>query len=192
MKLHILLFAIILGMCAVVIVAFLVGEVPFTETTSESGEIAKVYMGHGFDHPDFPTMQASGSGAERHAKVLWLGWAYGMLSIGFFLTLLAFGSRKNGSIGPLKKPILIIGIAYAAVFTMMVLSYRGYMNEDTHELFLSFPQPTAWMLFGVWLVPMAFIVVYMRTFDSWTLTEADIERFHALVAERRKLDQDEN
>ena len=193
MKLPWLLFALLLGMCAVVAAAFLIEEVPSIEKPAETGQgTVKEYLGHGFTHAEFETMNAAGPGAERHEKVLWLAWAFGMLEIVFFLTCLAFGGRKAGKVGPLARPIVIGGVVYAAVFTLMVLSYRGYMNEDTHALFLGFPQPTAWMLYGLWVFPFFFLLLYIFIFDRWTFTDEDLARFHEILAQRRANEADES
>ena len=186
MKLPYLLFALLLGMCGVIVAAFMIDEVPYTEAVPEAGgESVKTYLGHGFTHPEFETMQVGGDGAERHAKVLWLGWGFGMLQIAFFLTCLAFGSRKHGRVGPFLKPIAIAGVIYAAIFTMMFVAYRGYANEDSHALFLALPIPTAWMIYGVWIFPLFYMLLYMYHFDSWTFTEEDQAEFDRLVAARR-------
>ena len=186
MKLPHLLFALLLGMCGVIVAAFMIDEVPYTEAVPEAGgEAVKTYLGHGFTHPKFETMQVGGDGAERHAKVLWLGWGFGILQIAFFLTCLAFGSRKHGRAGPFLKPIAIAGVIYAAIFTMMFVAYRGYANEDSHALFLALPIPTAWMIYGVWIFPLFYLLLYMYHFDTWTFTEEDQAEFDRIVAARR-------
>lgn len=193
MKLPHLLFALLIAMCAVVVAAFFIEEVPYVDTPGEDGGPAvREYLGHGFDHPEIPAMQAGGPGEERHARVLWLGLAFGLLEIAFFLTCLVLGGRKNEKFGPLLRPIAIAGVIYAAIFTAMVVTYRGYAGEDVHATFLAFPTPTAWMIYGVWFFPMFYMLLYMYIFDSWTFTEADAERFREIVAARRKAEAGES
>ncbi len=187
MKLPHLLFALLLAMCAVVAAAFFIEEVPYVDTPGEDGGPAvREYLGHGFDHPEIPAMQAGGPGEERHARVLWLGLTLGLLEIVFFLTCLVLGAKKNEQFGPLLRPVMIAGVIYAAIFTAMVVTYRGYAAEDTHTLFLGLPTPTAWMVYGVWFFPFFYMLLYMYIFDRWTFTEADAERFSEIVAARRK------
>ena len=45
------LFAILLAMCLVLVVAFLLGERPY-EDVETAGVTERVYRGHGFDHPN--------------------------------------------------------------------------------------------------------------------------------------------
>ena len=37
------------------------------------------------------------------------------------------------------------------------------------------------MLYGIWLTPVAFCVLYVMRFDSWVMSEADLARFRKLV-----------
>ncbi len=60
------------------------------------------------------------------------------------------------------------------------------MHEDTHVLFLSFPRPTAWMLFGVWPFPIYFMAVYYILFDRWYYTQEDEKHLEEIVARRRQ------
>jgi hypothetical protein len=36
----------------------------------------------------------------------------------------------------------------------------------------------------VWLVPLAFMLLYLFTFDTWTYTAEDRKRFERLLAEQ--------
>jgi hypothetical protein len=186
MKLPYLLFAILLAMWAVIATTFVIGETPSVEMISEqTGEASRIQLGHGFTHPKFATMQSSGNGAARHERILWFGWAFGILQIAFFVTLVVYGGQKNGRLGPLKVPILVGGLLYAATFTAMVYAYQGYMLEQTHAMFLSLPVPTAWMIYGVWPVPLVFMFLYMFTFDAWIFREEDLTRFEEILAEKQ-------
>ena len=187
------LFAFLLGMVALVATAILfVEEVPFEEVLGEDGSVvSRTYQGHGIGHPQFSTMLIGGSGADRHEKILWLGWALGVLEIGFFVACLALGLRKAGKVGPAKVPLAIGGIGFAIVFTFLILSYRGYMNEAEHALFFSLPLPTAWMLYGIWFFPVFFIVLYVVTFDTWNLTHDELERFQEILKAKRAQDPEE-
>ena len=180
------LFAILLAMCAVVAATFFIGEVPTEDVVSEkTGETVQVARGHGFTHPEFKTMQSGGNGEMRHSRVLWLGWAFGMLQIAFFVCLLAFGGQKRGQLGPLGPPLIGGGILFAAIFTAMVYSYNNYMLEDQHAMVLSLPIPTAWMIYGVWPIPIVFMALYMFTFGSWTFREEDMTRLKSILAEHQ-------
>lgn len=184
MRLDLLLFATVLGMCAVLVGAYLIPERPVEDVVQADGTVAQVVRGHGVPNPAVGTMLAGGEGAARYENVWWLGLAFGLLQVVFFVGALAFGANKKSGLGPLKVPFIVGGIAYAAVFTAMVLAHRSYAASDTHSLFLGFPIPTAWMMYGVWLVPLVFMFAYLFLFDSWIYTEEDRNRFERLLAEQ--------
>lgn len=189
MKLPWILFALSLSMCVLLGVVFSIEEEPFEEVASEDGTtVEKVYKGHGFPHPEFPAMQAGGPGAPRHEKILWLGWVFAILQVAFLVTCLALGASRKGRVGPFAVPLALGGLLMAAVFTFLILSYRAYMTEDSHSLFLSLPRPTAWMVYGVWGFPVFFMLLYILTFKRWFMTEEDLERFREIVAAKRRDD----
>lgn len=173
-------------MCGAVAAAFIVGETPYTDSEpDETGAVTRTYSGHGVAHPKFETMLAGGPGAERHSNILWVGWAFAVLQTLLFVSLLVFGMRKKGEHGPAIVPLLVGGAVFAGIFTMLFLSYRGYMNDGDPSLFFPLPKPTAWMIYGIWFFPISFVFIYRRYFDSWYLTDDDMERFNAIVAERQ-------
>lgn len=191
MKLPGLLFVILLAMCGVVGISLIVGETPSTEILSaETGKVVRTPSGHGIAHPKFATMQSGGDGMARHQPVLWLGWVFAMLQIALFISLLAYGGEKQGRLGPLKVPLLVGGVLYAAIFTALIYSYYQYMQEDKHAMFLSLPIPTAWMIYGVWPIPMVFMFAYMLTFDRWVFRPEDRRRFEQLLADSDAVNRD--
>lgn len=170
MRLSWVLFFLLVAMCSSVVYVFTLQEVP---------------DGHGFSHSKYETMQSGGDGAERHFSILRIAWWLGSLMIAFFVGLLALGMRRKGRLGRRKWAFLLGLGLYLAVFALMVSAYRGYAESETHALFLSFPGPSAWMLYALWPVPLYFVVTYMFFFDHWVLKEEDLKRFHQLVAARR-------
>lgn len=173
-----------------VLLAMVIGETPVVVETiaPEDGPAMQVEtpLGHGFEHPEYPTMQMGADGEARHSRILWVGWFFGASQIVLFIATLALGMRKNGGLGPIKAPLLAGGAVFAIIFTLMVLSYRDYMLGEDVSLFWGFPVPTAWMVYGIWIFPVFFVVLYMRAFGAWYLTDADCERFDALLAEAKR------
>ena len=185
------IFAMLLAMCAVLGIAFMTPQVPFEDVVTEDGGTERVIMSHGFEHPLFPTMERGGPGAERHEKTLWVGWAFAIICILFFISSLLLGAARHGELGPVKVPFAVGTAIFIAIFTALIFSYHGYMNEETHELFWSFPKPTAWMIFAVWPFPLFFMIVFYLQFDSWHFTKEDQRRLEEIVANRRKATTEE-
>ena len=168
MKIAVFLFALLIGMCLIL------GYVLMTEEPSE---------GHGIPHPEFSTMLRGGDGATRLAPVLWAGWLLGVFQIFFFVGLLAFGVQKARRF-PTESRLLVIGaLIYAGVFTWMVLAYNGFARTANPELVLSFPLPTAIMLYGVGFTPLIFIVLYLVRFEPWVIDDDDLNAFLEKVDE---------
>ena len=99
MRIHWVLFGLLLAMCGVVGYLLLLEETPFEEVVADGGNVEKEYFGHGFPHPEFPSMNAGGPGEARHEKILWPGFAYGVLTLLIMAAMLAFGIRRDEKLG---------------------------------------------------------------------------------------------
>ena len=172
MRIPVAIFAILVALCGVVLVLATLHEPPDSR---------------GIDHPEFETMRQGGS-TERHDSVVFWGWLYGTLSIALFVAVMALGLRRRGRLPPGSRRALWTGLGlYSLVFVLLVLSYRGYVEPGADRaLFGSFPRPTAWMLYGLWPVPLVFALLYMKNFDRWVISEDEVAEFEQLVAESRR------
>ena len=101
----------------------------------------------------------------------------------FMVTCLTLGVRKRSQ---RRGPFLVVGALFVLLFTLLILSDAAYARGESERLVLSFPLPTALMLYGVYGIPVLFMVIYTVKFDSWILTPEDIERYHKLVKEKRE------
>jgi len=186
-KLHWVLFACSVGMCICVAAAFMIEERPSKEVVNaETGETETVYLGHGYKHETFTkTMSVGGDGKARHEHIIWLVWALGALICTFFVTTLAFGVRRNEKTGAFGKPMIIGGILFVGTWTMLMLSYNKFMNgEGVGETFLLLPKPTAWMVYGIWFVPLFFIISFIINFEKQYWNKEIEEEFNAILARR--------
>ena len=170
-RLSVLLFVILLALLA------LVGSLWFAEETANQ---------RGMVHAQYPTMLAGADGDVRHGHMLGRIWVFMVLQACLFSGLILLGLRRRGAFPGLK--LLSLGIlAYLGVITMLVLSYGASIDAGAlRPLVLSFPAPTAWMLYGVWTVPAVFIVLYVARFDQWVFSAADQKEFNELVNRSRK------
>ena len=184
MKLPVFMAAIMLGMCAVLVATFFIEE-PYEESTDESGVTTRTYQGHGLPHPEHAQMSVGGSGAERGEDIFWLAFIFGALQIGFFVACLCFGLRKEGRVGPVCKLLLGGAVAYYLVWVGLMLTYRTYMHADSLDTFLGQPIPTAWMLYGIWPVPVFFGFVFVFGFKPYVWNEESEAAFRKIVEEKR-------
>ena len=140
----------------------------------------------GVDHPVHSSMKHGGSGEARHAGVLWLNWGFGVLSIIVFATLIAIGARKGLSLRGLGPWLWLTTIACVLALTFVVLSYRSYMSETSHSLFLALPPPSAVMLYMLLPAAALLTLLYVIGFKKWILTEEDFETYESLLADRQR------
>lgn len=186
MKVQGLVVACCLALVFVLIAAFTIEEKPGVEMVdSESGEASISYLGHGFEHPDYSTMQRGGPGKERHDHILWLGWFFGVVVCTLFVSLLAFGARRNDEVGSIKIPFTIGGVIYVLIWSAMIWSYRGYMNGDTESRFLLLPIPTAWMVYGIWLFPAFFIVLFVVKYEEYFWNDESERKFNEILEAKK-------
>lgn len=180
MKAPWIVFSLLVALCVVTGYILFLEEVP-VEADARAGSGA-IYLGHGFSHDRFASMDQGGDGAERHEQIFWPALAFGVLQLILMAALLTFGARRGERLGPLALPIAIGGVLWALVFSMVMFSYRHYMGEEAHELFLSLPRPMAWFVYAFWPFQMIFVAIYVVTFKRFLITEEDLERFQAIIS----------
>ena len=149
--------------------------------------------GHGVPHSKFKAMDHGGDGAARHEFLLLSGWMLGSVLIAIFVSLLAWGTVSQPCESGATRPshstkfdlrwfiFLIGGLAYEGVFGMMCLAYRNSLTEPDVVFLGPFPAGLAWLLFGVWWMPVFFVVVYSVFFDRWIMPPQSVQRFEELI-----------
>jgi hypothetical protein len=182
MKLPVVLFGLLVALCVVTNLAFLIEEVPFEDVAAPNGGLERIYNGHGITHPRFPSMNHGGDGPARHRPMLWLGWAFGLLQLAIIVGCLMLGVKRAG---PVRLWLGGSGVVLGGLFTMMVVTYSGSLADQTPELFLSLPAPTAWFLYGFWPAEFLVVVLYVVLFSRSIATPDDLQRFREIVAARR-------
>ena len=98
-------------------------------------------------------------------------WLLAFGGAAFPIALIALGATRGGKLGPLRIPLLLVGLVLFGVLAALLLLPNG--GPDAGSL----PVGTVLLLFV--LVPVPFLVLtwaYVATFDSWFLREDDLER----------------
>ena len=184
-NLPIVLFGILVGLCLVTGVAFVIEETPYEDAPAPGGGVQRVRAGHGVTHPAFASMDHGGPGAERHAPILWLAWVFGLLQLALIVGCLMLGLRPAGRA---RYRLAACGVLLGVLFTLMVATYRGYLDAAAPLPFLALPAPTAWFLYGFWPAQFLVVALYARVFRRAVLTGEQSARFRAILAAARRRD----
>ncbi len=118
-------------------------------------------------HPQFHSMDVGGERAVDDAAHWEIGMMFGVVMITMLtvvLTLVAHGIPDSKS---LRRVVWIGGALYAAVFVVMMFSWRDYSGSPGPSLSGPFPTPTNWMVFGVASTPVVFAAIYVVGFHLW-------------------------
>jgi hypothetical protein len=106
----------------------------------------------------------------------WAAWGLALGSAGALSSVMALGATRGGRVRPvaLVACVLTFCVVAGAFACALLLPAR----EGAHAvLWLGLPVRTAIVLYGVGLVPLVFLpLAYAASFDSDTLSEADIQR----------------
>lgn len=136
----------------------------------------------GSPHPDFAGMKISPDNTDLYSHSKWIGYLFAMGLIAMFVTILIIGSRRNGKLTGMTKGLVIFGVIYAIVFSMMIFSNWSYVNDTNHQFFWQMPKPTAWMIYGVWLSPLVVTAIYVLNFERWVISPEDEKELKAFLS----------
>lgn len=144
-------------------------------------------QGQGFDHPGYPekTIQQAPDGHQRHAAIVVVTGCYGTLTAIFTVFCMVFGLTKHQKQGVAARVLVVAGLVYAGLFSLVVILYWNGLHTTVSDLF-GFPASTAMMLFVLGPSPIVLVLFYMFNFSHWILLPQDEERFRTLVSRRQK------
>ena len=182
-NLPIVLFGILVALCFVTGAAFVIEETPYEDVPAPGGGVQRVRAGHGVTHPEFASMDHGGPGAERHGPVLWLAWTFGLLQLALIVGCLMLGLRPAGRA---RYRLTACGVLLGVLFTLMVATYRGYLDTAAPLPFLALPAPTAWFLYGFWPAQFLVVALYARVFSRAVMTSEQSARFRTILAAARR------
>lgn len=142
----------------------------------------------GETHPEYATMQKSGTSVATHPAVKLFAYLFGLgvLGVCCFCIMVGAGKRSPELTRLIRTRILVAFILIALVYSLMVFSYWSYSGSSSTSYFGGLPTPTAWMIYGVWFIPLTLAWIYVFKFDSWIITKEELERFQEIVAKRRQ------
>lgn len=137
---------------------------------------------------DFKTLRHSGQTVATTSATKWLAYLFGMGILGIFGFVIFIGGRKQDA-DIRKKMYRVLGIGmflYFLVFNAMVNSWWNYVDTNSMEYFMGLPKPTAWMFFGLMVIPFFMSFFYITKFNQWVYTDEDEARFKEILEKRKQ------
>ena len=132
-------------------------------------------------HPQYEHLLVA---APNQPKLVGPGYAMGYLMIAVIACCVLLGWQKTGSLARVGVWLIAGFVVYLLVYTGLMVTYAGYQAGPDAAFFGGYPVPTAWMIYGVWLFPVCFIVFYYLNFASWFMTERAMKDFGKLLEAR--------
>jgi len=66
----------------------------------------------------------------------------------------------------------------------MTRSHWAYTDHEGSEFVLSMPEPTAWMIYGMWFVPVIITVAFVVFFEKAVISDKEIKEFEHYIKSR--------
>ncbi len=145
----------------------------------------QVPLATGIPHPEFGTnILVSPNNIDQQSHTRWLGYLYGLGIIGVFWTFITIGTRKKGKRTVIFRWVAVCFVIYILVYTMMTRSHWAYTNHNGSDFVMSMPEPTAWMIYGMWFVPIIITLAFVVFFEKAVISDEEIEEFERYIKSR--------
>ncbi len=126
-------------------------------------------------HSQFASMAVSGE----------INWVINRLSFSLVFGLLMFISLficlfvgVRGRINRRSIYLLISAfIPILVTLSMIFYTYQVFIESDELSLYHGFPLPTILLIYGIWMYPIVFTLLYVQNFKKWVISSDEIERF---------------
>lgn len=141
----------------------------------------------GLPHPEFGTnILIAPNNIDQASHTRWMGYLYGLGILGIFWSFLTIGTRKKGKKTIMVKWISICFVIYVFVYTMMTISHWSYTDNNGSDFIFSMPLPTAWMIYGMWFVPMIITIAFVVFFERAVISDEEIKDFEDYIKSRQE------
>lgn len=168
------LLAVLIGLLLVILALWILPEVSVA-----TGQL----------HPTYSTMLKSGNTITGQDSIKWLAYLFGMLILIVFVVSIFIGAKRQRDTGNLRYWLLAGGLAYLLTYHFSVMAYWKYAGADGTNYLLGLPTPTAWVIYGLWSVPILMTLTYVLGFDQWVLAKEDMENFEQLIQRQDHLNK---
>lgn len=140
----------------------------------------------GTSHSEISGMRIGGDGAARIRGFETTSFVLFAATFILFSVLVITGvSKRNRSASFWFWLVMITG-AILFVWYRVFDSYTDYLSTGELRFFFGFPEPTAWMIFGLWGGGALFALVYVIGFRRFIYTKRDEEILEDIIEEYTK------
>jgi hypothetical protein len=140
-------------------------------------------------HPLFSSLFTSSQRLEGHTGHVILGAIASAVMVAVMTMMVVLGMRRPGKPHAVTRWIIAGFAIYGLILVALVGAYRAYAGGTT-VMVGGFPLPTALLVYGVWLFPWFFVLLFVITFDRSVFSDTDQEAFDALVRRERPPESD--
>jgi uncharacterized membrane protein YecN with MAPEG domain len=170
MRLIYLILGLLLIVCACV-AAIIFGPEPAAST--------------GLPHATIDGMRSGGDGLTRFEPVGTITLVMQTALFTLFGVLLYLGVSPHRRTRQSKIWIAAGTTALLLVWWSMYGTYVDYLRSGELRMFLGFPIPTAFTVFGLWLAGFVFVIAYVVGFRTFVFTEQDEAAYHELLEKHK-------
>lgn len=145
--------------------------------------VEPVEQASGKQHSEYGTMVQSVNSQFSSTAVKYLGFGFGLCIIGIFSLCLILGGKKANGKGFRKRDIFLGMALYLLTYIGLVLSSWEYDMIEA-PIIGGLPVSTAWMLYGIWFVPVVLIMLYVWGFERFVISPEEEAAFQKIVENR--------
>lgn len=140
----------------------------------------------GSPHPEISGMQVGGDGEARIKGIELASFVVFSATFLICLSLIFLGISKGKRTLTFLIPAGVITLAILFVWYRVFDSYMEYLSSGKVDFILGFPEPTAWMIFGLWGGGALFTVIYVAGFRKFIYTKEDEAKLKEIVDDFNK------
>jgi hypothetical protein len=140
----------------------------------------------GTPHSEINGMRIGGDGAARFKGFETTAFVLFAASFILFSTLIVTSVSKRNRSASFWFWLVLITLLVLFVWYRVFDSYTDYLSTGDLRFFLGFPEPTAWMIFGLWGGGALFALLYVLGFRRFIYTKHDEETLKDIIEEYAK------
>ena len=127
----------------------------------------------GRPHPEIEEMRIGGDGAARMQGYKTAGFIILGCSILLFIALMVFGVSGRHRTRAFWIWMGINSLVLLYVSYRIMSGYLDYLSTGKLTFIMGFPEPTAWMIYGIWGGGALFVILYVVGFKKFIYTPQD-------------------